>query len=249
MTRNPLHTASAPKTAGGPDISGGYAGYHAPGNRKALVIAAGIHAVVIGALVLMPPSVVQDLRDNPIKTIFIELPKPTPKPTPEVIEDAPDVPVKSNKVFVPDPPIDVSKGGVDVDRGTKEVDDLTKTAGTGGTVLNSGAGEGTDLKPRIPPETVFVAPRLDQRYAANFQPDYPPNLIRQELEGSVRIRVLVGPNGRVIRTEKLDASHELFWKATDRKARSSWRFLPATSDGTPVEGWFTITVKFTLDQK
>ncbi len=226
----------------------GFSGYHAPGNRKALVIAASIHALVIGALVLMPPSVVEVIKDNPLKTVFVPLPKPSPLPTPEIVDDAQKLPVKSNKVFVPDPSIDVNRGGVDVDTGTKMVDNLTKDAGTGGTVINSGNGDGVDLTPKPVPEVVFVAPRLDQRYASNFQPDYPPSLIRQEQEGSVKIRVLVGPNGRVIRAEKLDASHELFWKATDRKARSSWRFLPATEDGKPVEGWFTISVKFTLDQ-
>jgi len=98
------------------------------------------------------------------------------------------------------------------------------------------------------PKPVFVGPALNQRYASGFQPNYPPSLRRQEITGDVRVKVLVGTNGRVKQVQELGATHPDFFAATKKQALRNWRFIPATEDGRKVEAWFTISVKFEMEK-
>ena len=92
----------------------------------------------------------------------------------------------------------------------------------------------------------MTAPRVDPRYPLT-QPEYPPSSIRQGEVGTVTLLIYVLPNGRVADAKvsrssgftRLDA-------AAVREAKRSWRFMPATSDGTPVADWGTYAVTFRL---
>ena len=92
----------------------------------------------------------------------------------------------------------------------------------------------------------MTAPRVDPRYPLT-QPEYPPSSIRQGEVGTVTLLIYVLPNGRVADAKvsrssgftRLDA-------AAVREAKRSWRFVPATSDGTPVADWGTYAVTFRL---
>jgi periplasmic protein TonB len=93
---------------------------------------------------------------------------------------------------------------------------------------------------------VRVEPSLDSRYVGALQPAYPPSLQRQDIEGVVTVRVLVGQDGRVKAVEAIRSDQEEFLAATRRQALTKWRFKPATEDGVPVEGWREMTVRFTI---
>lgn len=97
------------------------------------------------------------------------------------------------------------------------------------------------------PEPILAEARPDPRYLRDFQPDYPTNLQRLEMEGSVTVRVKVGPDGRVMSVQLVSATHDDFFKATERQALRRWRFRPATRDGQPVESWREMTVHFRLE--
>jgi len=109
---------------------------------------------------------------------------------------------------------------------------------------SSGTGDGFAVTP--PPAPVFIGPRIDPRYAKALQPAYPPGKQRLGEEGVVVVRVLVGPDGRVLRIEPVEAADGAFFKATAEHAMKRWRFTPATRDGIAVEGWRTMTVRFEL---
>ncbi len=110
------------------------------------------------------------------------------------------------------------------------------------------SGEGTVIAPPPQPHIpVFKGSQVDPRYTAALQPPYPPGKIRSGEEGVVVVRVLVGPDGRVKEVQKVEAADEAFFRATAEQAMKRWRFTPATSDGTPVESWRTMTVRFRLD--
>jgi protein TonB len=47
--------------------------------------------------------------------------------------------------------------------------------------------------------------------------------------------------------EKIAATSEAFWRATERHALRHWRFRPATLDGRPVESRQKVTVHFRMD--
>jgi periplasmic protein TonB len=46
--------------------------------------------------------------------------------------------------------------------------------------------------------------------------------------------------------EPIRFDEDAFLAATRKQALSSWRFLPATQDGEPVESWKEMTVRFQM---
>ena len=120
-----------------------------------------------------------------------------------------------------------------------------------GTIMD-GVGGGDDdmteiVREVVKPTPVFNAAERDARFARSFQPDYPVGMLRQEIEGSVTVRVLIGSDGRVRQVQILRAADPDFAKSTERQALKAWRFKPATRDGKPVEDWQTLTVRFDIN--
>jgi protein TonB len=104
------------------------------------------------------------------------------------------------------------------------------------------------IPPRDPVRTpVRVEAQFDPRFAGAQQPPYPAGEVRREREGTVRVRVTIGPDGRVVAAEKIDATSDDFWDATRRQALSRWRFRPATLDGRPVQSVKVLSIRFRLD--
>ena len=86
----------------------------------------------------------------------------------------------------------------------------------------------------------------DLRYLKDFQPAYPSAELRAQRDGMVRIRVLIGVDGRVKAAESVSATSPAFFEATRRQALSKWRFKPATRGGVPQESWKTMSVRFEI---
>jgi len=105
-----------------------------------------------------------------------------------------------------------------------------------------------ELKVVEPPAPLppLIGAEQDGRYARDFQPGYPSIELRAQRDGVVRIRVLIGTDGRVKAAEALSATSDAFFEATRRQALSKWRFKPATRGGVPQESWKTMTVRFEL---
>jgi len=99
------------------------------------------------------------------------------------------------------------------------------------------------VEPKQPPVRVEARMRT-----ADLQPPYPPSEEKMEREGKVSIRVVIGMDGRVKSAEKVSATNEAFYTATERHALRAWRFSPATVDGKPVESTKVITVNFQLNE-
>jgi protein TonB len=115
--------------------------------------------------------------------------------------------------------------------------------------IGTGIPEGTGFTTVTPPhEPVFVGAQINPRYRNQLQPAYPPGKIRSDEEGVVEVRVLIGADGRVKQVQKISATDEAFYRATEEQALRRWRFLPATRDGVAVESWQVKTVRFRLDQ-
>ncbi len=97
------------------------------------------------------------------------------------------------------------------------------------------------------PPSVRVAAQFDPRFAGSLQPPYPPLEERAQREGVVRLRVTIGADGRVKAVERLSATSDAFWEATQRHALARWRFRPATLDGRPIESSKTMNVTFRIE--
>lgn len=198
--------------------------------------ALAVNGIMVGALVFMSPTV----REK-IPTILdtINIPIETP---PEPVKPEPQKQRQEQKVMdriaVADPPV----SRPDTTFTLPKLPDIPIPSGRG--VSETGVTVVAPPEPHVP---VFRASGIDKRYVAALQPPYPPGKIRSGEEGVVVVRVLVGPDGRVKDVQKVEAADEVFFRATAEQAMKRWRFTPATSDGTPVESWRTMTVRFKLD--
>ncbi|WP_176592523.1 energy transducer TonB [Sphingobium sp. EM0848] len=214
----------------------GVSGYQG-GRRSPFGIggAIAVHALVAGIFLMMPKEMIQQFTDKPFVTYDVPetVPPPPEKPAPETDRKVPSRPSPeptTTKAIVDTPTSDFTINN-----------DLFPT-------LEPGKGTDTITPPFTPPahEALLVDPSIDPRALAMFQPDYPGAMIRQGTEGTVTVRVTIGADGRVLDIERLSATDDAFWLATQRHALHKWRFRPATRDGVAVSSSKVLTVRFRL---
>jgi periplasmic protein TonB len=221
-------------------------GYGTSGGQRwmsaglALGIAGGVCTAL--ALALVAPEVERYINPAPIDTHPVPVPPP---PTPD--DPLPDpVQVQESQITRPDPlvPTPPIFEGPTADPSEGLVPPPTPfPGGDGGTI----SGTGTDPIVIDPPrDPVFVPASRNPRFADAFQPPYPASAEREGLAGTVRVRVRISPDGRVISVEDLGSTDPRFFTATQRHALSRWRFRAATRDGVAVESTQELTVRFVL---
>ncbi|MES2753725.1 MAG: TonB family protein [Pseudomonadota bacterium] len=195
-----------------------------------LAVALAINGGVVAALLLAAPQVVEIVKREPmiVKSIPLDpppLPEPKPQPTARTAARASERPV------APKPIVDTNQPGqievVPQPQSSAFPDPLP----SGDTTVT--------VEPR------FVTASVDPRYAGDFQPDYPDSEREAGNVGIVRLRILIGTDGRVKQVERV-AGGAAFYRAASRHALARWRFRPATRGDIPEESWRTMTVRFTL---
>lgn len=225
-------------TAGGGQASG----YGARGRSPVgLGGAIAVHAVVAGVFLLTPREMITPYVPQILIGRQIPL-DPPPPPEPQKQEAVKEKPQQKaeERPTAADPIVPIKPFNPDDLMGS------TKP----GFIDGAGAGAIVTPPPADPPrEPVLVDASIAPGAVAGFQPDYPGSMIRQGLEGSVTVRVTIGTDGRVTDIEKVSATDEAFWIATQRHALRKWRFRPATRDGVPVSATKVLTVRFTLTDK
>ena len=202
-----------------------------------LAIVVALHAAAFGALILAGSS--QFLQQPERRTVITDIPIPPDPPLVDPPEPQAQSPERRETVLTPIPPIREDHG----DTVPNEQTDPRPPIGQ--------QGEQTVTQPRQdpppdPPPPVRREAQLDPRYARELQPPYPPPELRAERSGVVRIRLTIAPNGRVTTVQRLSATNDNFWRATEQQALRHWRFRPATLDGRPVEGVKEMTVRFRI---
>lgn len=199
----------------------------------AAVFAVGVPIALLTVVALTPMISVITEKPGPTTVISIPIEKPLPPPpapdpapqqkqqqTPLTTTPTELPPIAQTPIFVPEqiyvPP-----------------------AGTG-------TGPSIPYDPPVPPMPKLVLAQLDQRYLANFQPDYPAREQREGIEGVARVRVLIGSDGKVKQVELVSTDSPGFFDATKRRALAKWRFKPATRGGVAEESWKVMTVRFEI---
>jgi protein TonB len=194
-----------------------------------------IHAAAIGALALskmeVPPRIF-----TPLKTI----PIPETKLPPERSDVLP--PARQPETLTVPRPIERVEVTTAPRAEASDSPPLPITWDTGPIVK----GDPLPAEPMdaVAPDPVRVEARLAPGIA--LQPPYPPSEERAGAEGSVRVRVTIGVDGRVRAVEQVSATSAAFYRATERQALRHWRFRPATLDGRPVESRLVLEVIFRL---
>ncbi len=215
--------------------------------KKSIAITLGAHLAVVAIILALPKQTIVANIPDVTKIFWVKADdKPEPLPPQPPMEQ--ETPPADPTVFTPPAP-PIEKVPVEPDNGI-----LDGNGSLGGFAGIPGDLDGLltprdKLMPKPKPLPILVEPQLDSRYAERFLPPYPSRLLREDLEGKVRVRVLVGTNGRVQDIQLLSADHPDFWKATQRHARRKWRFRPATQDGTAIEQWMTLTVQFRIAEE
>jgi len=97
-----------------------------------------------------------------------------------------------------------------------------------------------------PPDKELVIGRGNApSYARFLPPDYPPRARRQNIEGSVLLRVLVNKEGRASEVQVVESSHPEFTRAAQKSVRRS-RYVPMMYLGQPADAWVLIPFHFKL---
>lgn len=199
------------------------------GSPAGFAVVVALHAGVLGALILIKGPQFVRPDTGPIVVTSIPIPQ-DPPPIPEVRTDPqrpqrPETVTQTERTFVED------RSNI-IDRREAETT----------TVID---------QPRERIEIASITPAPVRRQAeligSDLQPPYPPSEERAQRSGSVRIRVTIGANGRVIGAERVAATSDAFYAATERQALRHWRFRPATVDGRPIEASRVMTVTFRIE--
>ena len=205
-----------------------------------LVLVVVMHGAVIAALALSRMEMPLTERFTPLPTQDYSVP-PDPEPIPE--------PPKQKEEVRPKTQIDYVKPIVPPLPDRPSAIDPTPQPNVTYFDPRPSGQDPANAKPADPPKPVPLPVRVQAEMlpSSELQPPYPPSEERAGNEGRVAIRITIGPNGRVIAAEKVSATSDAFYRATERHALRAWRFRPATVDGRPVESSKTITVHFRLN--
>ncbi len=95
---------------------------------------------------------------------------------------------------------------------------------------------------------VFNADDLDQppRQLVRTDPVYPYRARQRNIEGEVRVKLLVRRDGTVASATILDSNPKGLFDASVKKAVPQWKFSPGRIDGQAVPSWVVTNVVFVL---
>ena len=211
-----------------------------------LTIVILLHAAGIGALALSKMEAPGISGPKRLEVENIELEKPPKEVPPERQKEqkpvARDTQIDYVKPVVPTTP----RGPVILHDPTK--DRVIYDPGPPPKTDEKPAQEFKPLPPLPEPKPLPKPVRIEAKMrSGDLQPPYPVSEEQAEREGKVTVRVTIGTDGRVKAANKVSATSQAFYTATERHALRSWRFSPATVDGKPVESTTVLTVYFRLN--
>ena len=81
-------------------------------------------------------------------------------------------------------------------------------------------------------------------YLNNPKPPYPPELMKQGISGTVKLRVMVEADGKPSSVEIISATHPEFGESARQTVLDHYTFIPAIRNGQPVKQNYTFTLRF-----
>jgi protein TonB len=86
-------------------------------------------------------------------------------------------------------------------------------------------------------------------YETATPPAYPIQALQAGVQGTVMLKVLVGPAGKPLQVMiERSSGSRILDDAARRHVLAAWRFHPAIRDGHAIEAWAVVPVRFNLDQ-
>ena len=81
-------------------------------------------------------------------------------------------------------------------------------------------------------------------YLNNPKPPYPPELMKQGISGTVKLRAMVEADGKPSSVEVVSSTHPEFGESARQTVLNHYTFIPATRNGQPVRQSYTFTFRF-----
>lgn len=111
----------------------------------------------------------------------------------------------------------------------------------------------TQLTPSAPPQsadTAAGAPTTDADYKAaylnNPKPPYPAMAFQLRIEGTVRLKALVLPDGSCGDVLLAQSSGNELLDQSAMNTVAKWKFVPAKAQGKDISQWVSIPIKFSV---
>ena len=92
----------------------------------------------------------------------------------------------------------------------------------------------------------FVASSTNPKIVNYAKPNYPEIARRSQIEGTVIVKVLVGPDGSVLDAQIIQGVHPLLNKSALAAARKC-KFIPGKKRNIPVKAWMALPFNFRLN--
>lgn len=104
--------------------------------------------------------------------------------------------------------------------------------------------------PSLPPASVSAPVEgMQLQYLRAPAPPYPRDALRDRLQGSVLLRVLVGTDGQPLQVSvEKSSGHRVLDQAARDQVLKRWAFKPALQNGTPVQAYGLVPIDFSLDR-
>ena len=177
-------------------------------------------------------------KDEPkLKSQSKSQPRPNPKPV-----EVPSVPIKTTIMEHTALPESEEKEEIGREKKNAYEEEVKKD---GAIVPKIASLEIKKVEGDHRPVLSYTAPS----YLKNPKPRYPTMARKRGIEGLVLLRVEVLPDGRV---GKLEVKRSSGYRILDNSALRTivkWKFLPAIKDGTLVQAWINIPVRFELGRQ
>jgi protein TonB len=200
----------------------------------ALMIVIAAHIALVAVVMSAKMDLPQRIRDHIIRIDLYPLPKtPPPKPITQPHQQPLVPPISNPRNVVPlshPDPIPVDPG---------------PTVGPG-----SAVDSGTVGPPQIAFNLIPLPVHHDARLltpASELRPPYPPSKLLSEEEATLRLKLTISNDGRVVAVDPVGAADREFLDAARRYLVAHWRYQPATDDGRAVLSSTVITLRFQLD--
>ncbi|MHB0916420.1 MAG: energy transducer TonB [Thiobacillus sp.] len=196
------------------------------------------HAGLLGLLVFMPKAPEPLTPPRPLMVSLvqpkIEAPRPEPQPTQPVVKP----------VVKPPPVRAATPAPAPLPRPVIEASEPTPAPVA---EVSPPPAPAIEVAQAAPSPAQPATPAHPADYLANPKPPYPALSKRLGEEGTVRLNILVTPDGSVAQLELLESSgHPRLDRSAMATVRSQWKFEPARQGGRAVAAWVVVPIQFTL---
>jgi protein TonB len=199
-----------------------------------LVMSAAVHAVIFGVL----PGFTLDPGPTRASVLEVTVLKPVPQPPPLSRPEPQRPSAEVEPQLRPGPRVQVlalpeprpeERHSFSVDAGFREPEPAAP-----------------EQKTQVA-SVALTSPSFSASYLRNPPPRYPLTARRAGEQGTVRLRVLVTPDGVASRVAVEKSSGSPHLDAAALEAVKAWRFTPARQGANSVESWMLVPIVFRLE--